>query len=56
MVRVTYTNVRPPVMTIDDALEKGEIIHTPDIPDVVVGDAESKIPAFGVLAKSNIIV
>ena len=43
MVRVTYTNVQPPVMTIDDALEKGEIIPTPDIPDVVVGDAESKL-------------
>ena len=42
MVKVTYTNIQTPVLTIDDAIQKSSIVPTPQIKDIVVGNADRK--------------
>ena len=42
MVKVDYTNINPPIIDIDDAIQKQSIIPNPGIKDLVVGDADRK--------------
>ena len=41
MVQVTYTNIQTPVLTLDDAIQKGAEIPLP-VPPIDVGDATRK--------------
>ena len=42
MVKVTYANIRAPIIDVDDAIQKQSIIPNPGIKDLVVGDADRK--------------
>ena len=42
MVKVDYIDVNPPIIDIDDAIQKKSIIPNPGIKDLVVGDADRK--------------
>ena len=40
MVRVTYTNIQPPILTLDDAIQKQSTFPTPFLPPVIVGNPQ----------------
>ena len=40
MVKVTYTNIQTPVVTIDDAIQKKSFFPLPQLPTIDVGDAD----------------
>ena len=42
VVKVTYTNIKTPILTIDDAIRTHSIIPTPSLKPIVVGDPEGK--------------
>ena len=42
MVKVTYTNIQPPILTLDDAIQKQSTFPTPFLPPVIVGNPQRK--------------
>ena len=44
-MKVTYSNVKPPILTIKDAIKKKSFFPKP-AKDLIVGDAESKASYF----------
>ena len=43
MVKVTYTNIQPPIITVDDAIQKKSFIPNPTAKPFVVGNPERKL-------------
>ena len=40
MVQVTYTNIQPPILTLDDAIQKQSTFPTPFLPPAIVGNPQ----------------
>ena len=56
MVKVTYTNIQTPILTIDDAIKKQSTMAAPYIPDIKVGNPERKfclLHLLGLLKRIN---